>query len=247
MATLSLLACLAIPGRAADDAPFERGRFIIYEGGEPVATERFAWSDLGDSLALEADHSRRRIGPDGTPYEYHKRMVLFADRVGFGLLRYLSNERPLPDTSQLVVRGVEANPADTVASVYVERFGAGDLTRLVVPPGRVFVVDPLMFSLFDVICRNLHPQTFRERPVQLITFGGQPQAAQATVQRGALDTLRWGGKPVVTRRYTFRQDQARFDAWVNREGQMLRFEAAGGQVRVEREAPPVPSRNRPRG
>lgn len=234
--------CTVASPAAADDVPFERGRLIVFEGGEPVATERFAFTDTGDSLIIEAVHSRRKRGPDGQVVEFKKSMGLIVGRLDHGLIRYLSNQ---DSDGHLTVIGTSMVPDDTVLTVFREVDGKGDATTLRLAPGRVFLVDPLMFTLFDVMCRNLGRQSFASRPINLVALSDPPNAIEATVTRAAGDTLRWGGKPVVTTRLTFVDKGTTFRAWVNREGQMLRFETGDGHVRVEREAPPTPAR-RPR-
>lgn len=237
-----MLLLIAPPARAVEDGtPYDRGRFIVFEGGEPVATERFAYTNAGDSLVIEAVHSRRMRGADGEVKDFKKSMGLIVGRLDHGLIRYLSNQDM---GGKLSVFGTSMAPDDTVITVFREVDGDGNAEALRLAPGRVFVLDPLIFTCFDVICRSIGSQTFTSRPVSLVTLGDPPRAIEATVTRTPGDTLRWGGKPVVTTRLTFKDQAATFRAWVDRSGQMLRFETGDGRVRVEREAPPVPPRNR---
>lgn len=237
-----MLCSLVTAAHAVEDGtPFERGRFIVFEGGEPVATERFAYTNSGDSLVIEAVHSRLRRGPDGQVQEFKKSMGLIVGRLDFELIRYLSNQDV--GTSKSVF-GTSMAPGDTVITVFREVDGEGNATALRLAPGRVFVLDPLIFTCFDVMCRNLGRQTFASRPISLVTLADPPRAIEATVTRATGDTLRWGGKPVVATRLTFSDPTSTFRAWVDRSGQMLRFETGDGRVRVEREAPPVPPRDR---
>ena len=231
---------LAAAASASDEEKLlERGRFIVFEDGQPVATERFAYSSIGDSLAVEAVHSRLMRGPDGSVREFKKRAALLVHKLDYGLIRYLSNQEA---DSQLTVTGTSMLPDDTVLTVYREADGIGSAEALRLAPGRVFIMDPLVFSLFDVICRSLERQTFEQRPLNLVTLGTPPLAVEAQVTRAPRDTLQWGGKPVVTTRLTFSEGGASMRAWVSRSGQMIRFEASDGRVRVEREpdAPPPP-------
>ena len=48
------------------DSTIERGRLIVFQDDEPVATERFAYTISGDSIVIEAVHTRRMRGADGT-------------------------------------------------------------------------------------------------------------------------------------------------------------------------------------
>lgn len=216
----------------------ERGRLIVFQDDEPVATERFAYTLSGDSIVIEAVHSRRMRGADGAVAEFKKSAGLVVNRLDFGLIRYLSNQHASGHES---VTGTSMAPGDTVITIFRETDGAGTASTLDLPPGRVFIIDPLIFSLFDVMCRNLGRQTFETRPVSLITMGEPPQAVEASVTRALGDTLVWGGKPVSVTRLTFADEQSKFVAWVDREGRMLRFEASDGRVRVEREPDAAPA------
>ena len=51
-----------------------------------------------------------------------------------------------------VVRGLL--PEDTIFTYYSERDGAGDALRMTQPPGRLFVLDSGLFTLFDVLTRS---------------------------------------------------------------------------------------------
>lgn len=216
----------------------ERGRLIVFQDDEPVATERFAYTLSGDSIVIEAIHSRRMRGADGAVAEFKKSAGLVVSRLDYGLIRYLSNQDAGGHRS---VTGTSMAPGDTVITIFRESDGVGDASSLELPPGRVFIIDPLVFSLFDVMCRNLGRQTFETRPVSLITMGEPPQAVEATVTRALGDTLLWGGKRVTVTRLTFADAQSKFVAWVDREGRMLRFEASDGRVRVEREPEAAPA------
>lgn len=225
-----------------DPPPFDRGRFIVFESGQPVATERFAYTYAGDSLLIEVVHSRLMRDADGNVSEFKKSAGLMVDRLDHGLIRYLSNQH---ENGALTVVGTQMSRGDTIITVFREDSTGGGAEALSLPPGRVYVVDPLMFTMFDVICRSLGRQTFESRPISLITLGVPPRAVEVMVTRTPRDTLVWGGKPVVTTRLTFQEELTSFRAWVNRDGQMLRFEANDGQLRVEREPPlPAPPKKR---
>ncbi len=237
LAALVVLAAVAVANEG--ETLLERGRLIVFEDGQPVATERFAYTRTGDSLIVEAVHSRLMRRGDGAVREFKKSASLIVGRLDFGLVRYLSNQ--VVD-SALTVVGTSMLPDDTVLTVYREFDGTGSAETLRLPPGRVFLMDPLMFSLFDVACRSLARQTFETRPLNLITLNSPPVALEAQVTRTPGDSLVWGGRRMTATRLTFREGSSEFRAWVNRDGQMIRFEANDGRVRVEREPPdPAPA------
>ena len=235
----ALLCVTALAARSPAEV-LDAGRLVVFQGDIPVGTERFQYEAVGDSIVVTSKVSRRVRSQDGTEKPYTKDMMLVTNKFDFGLVRYVSNEDFEDDVH---VRGIL--PGDTVMTYYEEQQEGGTADRLVQPPGRLFVLDPLMFTLFDVICRNLHGKTFDHRPVQLITLAASGASTPvADVQRGGLDTLRWGGRRTIARRYTLNDSSGEFIAWANSQGQMIRLEHASG-LHVERDAPAlVPLRKR---
>ena len=221
---------LAAPATAPGAAMLDSGRFVIYDHGREAGTEAFAYQLSGDSLVVSATSERRLRGADGSLRPLVKRMELVANALDYGLRRYVSN---LDFDGHHDVKGIA--PGDTLMSVYSERDSVGVGDRLVRPPGRLFVMDPLMFTLFDVICRNLAGESFERRPVELITLGPKSSIEEATATRGGLDTLHWGGAVVHARRYDLADSSSRFVAWVDAHGRMLRLEFAAAGLQVERQ------------
>src|SRR5206468_8172694 len=110
--------------------------------------------------------TRRQFQDDkGQRHPFVKTMLLVVDAQDLGLMRYLSNQE---FRDHKAVRGLL--PGDTVMTYYDEYDGVGGADRLVQPPGRLFVLDPQMFTLFDVLCRSLAGKQFETRHVQLLTM-----------------------------------------------------------------------------
>lgn len=229
--------------RAEEPLPLDAGRFIVYEAGKPVAHEDFEYFQFSDSMVVYAKAERKIRRADGTDVTFSKTMGLIADLLDFNLRRYASTQSMGADTTR---RGIV--PDDTVMTVLVESPVGGEAERMVRPPGRLYVLDSQVWTLIDVIGRNLHRQTFEVRPVAMMAFGNPPGTIEATARRMAPDTLRWGGKRVVTDRLELKDGNARFLLWMSPQGRMLKMEVPESKVMVLREAPPVPaaSRRRPR-
>ena len=238
---LALFAGLAVaaPARAQSPTQADSGRYIVYQGDVPMAHERNAFQWMGDSLVITAFTQRTMQDDQGTRAPWTKSFALIVDARDLGLKSYTSNQE---FQGHRLTRGLV--PGDTSISYYEEVDGAGNATRLAQPPGRLYVMDAHLFTLFEVILRSLAPKTFASRPVQLLALGDSMVTPIATVTRGAADTLRFGARRVASRRYTFADESATFEIWADLRGRMLKLTHDSG-LRVEREPDAAaPSRRR---
>jgi hypothetical protein len=230
---LSLLFAAPAPGAPPrPDGMIDSGRLIVLDRGTPVGYEDFEFERRGDSLVVSGIHTRTMRESDGSTVKWVKKFGLIVDGRDFALRQYTSN---LEFGGHLMVRGIV--PGDTAMTVFTEQDGSGTAERLVQPPGRLFVMDPPLFTLFDVLCRNVSAQSLSRRPVELVTLGEKPATARATMSAAGPDTIRWGGKRMVARRYVIADDQGTFLAWVSPEGRMLRLLHEASALEVLREEP----------
>jgi hypothetical protein len=243
VAACFVLAATLVAAAGAQDTPsgvIDRGRLITLQGDVPIATERFEYLRQGDSLVINATAQRRLRQPGGSYKLYSKSMVLSARADDFGMLNYISNETL---DSMTVVRSILPN--DTMLTVYTEvRGGHGGADYVERPLGRFFAMDKGLFTLFDVIGRNLQHRIFGSRPVQLVMLGETARGVEATATLAGVDTVAWGGRRVVTERIVLSDSTSTFTLWVSPEGHMLRLEGLNGKLVVVRE-PPAPAK-RPR-
>jgi len=236
---LSLVVLGPRPAHAQASARADSGRFIVFSGETPVARERYVVQWLGDSLVFSAVSERQFQDEQGRRLPYQKVLGLVADARDLGLLRYVSNE---DFRGSKIVRGLV--PGDTSITYYQEHDGAGEAFRLVQPPGRLYVMESPLFSLFEVICRSLSEKTFTTRRVQLLALSDSLSTPVATVTRLAADTLGLGSQRVVTRHYRFEDPSATFDLWADARGRLIRLvhEPSGLHVEREPDASPPPER-----
>jgi hypothetical protein len=241
VAGLALGCALAVPVLAQDTSSrlLDRGRLITYQNNVPVATERFEYTQRGDSIVIAAGAERRVRQADGTDKRYGKGMVLITRVDDFGMINYTSNER-IDD--HLVTHSIL--PAETLLTIYSEKDGRGSADMIERPPGRIFAVDAGMASLFDVIGRNLQHRIYGSRPVQLIVLGTPARTVTATATLAGPDTVQWGGRRVITERIALRDSSAAFTLWLSPEGHMLRLESEDGRMVVMREPPDLPPPSR---
>ena len=241
--TALALAPLAPDARAQAPAAADSGLLVIYDQKTPVAHEHYTYQFMGDSLVVTATTERQFMDQNGQRRPLTKVMYLVVDAHDLGLMRYLSNQ---DFNGHKQVRGL--TPTDTVLTYYREYDGLGSADRVVQPPGRLFVLDPQSFTLFDVLCRSLVGKEFETRRVQLLAMApdtlGTP-LAMITLHKP--DTLRVGARRVALRHYSLDDHGVRFELWADARGRMVRManEPTGlSVVRVEQPAPSDRARSR---
>lgn len=213
---------------------------MVLDGNQVVASEEFEYVLQGDSVTVSATLKRKARGADGAVADLNKRMALVVDANDFGLRSYVSN---LEFDGHTRVRGII--PGDTAMTVYDETDGGGGADRVLQPPGRLFVMDPGLFTLFDVVCKNLKGKPLTtKRPIQLIALAETVDAVEATVVFAGADTVVWGGKRTPMRKLQLSDPSGDFLAWVDGNGHLLRLEHAASGLVVMREEPAAPKKPR---
>ena len=214
------------PAAAAGDS----SELVVFENDVPVATEQNVFQNMGDSLVVVATTHRSFQDERGAKHPLQKSMLLVVDSRDLGLIHYLSTQ---DFNGHQIIRGLI--PGDTSMTYYIEMDGGGNADRVVQPPGRLFVMDSQMFSLFDVVSRSLARKTFTTRRVQLLALLPDSLASPlATVTALGADTLLVAGKKQKVQHYTFEDPSARFELWSDAQGRLVRLVHAESGLRVER-------------
>jgi hypothetical protein len=236
-------ALLVLPGLAGaatrDDGTIDQGTYIVYAADKPLGTETFTTVRRGDSLLVASAVEQTHARPEGD-VKVVKSLTMVVSAFDFGLRRYESKQEV---QGKHLLRAVTV--ADTTISVFREDGQAGVGTVLTAPPGRLFVIDPMLFALFDVMCQSLHERTFVSRPLSILVLGPTDSLLAARVDDLGVETLRWGAKPVKARKLRISDSTVSFFAWLGPSGHMLRLEQPEQKLRVERQAPRVKRRDRP--
>ena len=218
----------------SDLTTVDKGTFLIYQGDQLLGTEVWAVESSGDSLLVKS-RSFQVIGADTVRKDVAQ--VLGAE---YGLRNYMSKQVYQGHTlSRALILG------DTSFMAYrqYDLRGAGD--QLVLPPGRMFVMDPKAFICFDLICRSLKNATFEQRPILLLVLGPRDSVLQATATDRGIDTVRWGGREVASHRYRVGDARTSFDLWALPSGGLLNLEEPHSGLRIERQAEPLKRRAAP--
>jgi hypothetical protein len=239
---LALLVGLVGAAPAPPGGVIDSGGYRVYQGDRALGTETFSFENHGDSLMIISHVAQTLQGPDGD-LPIDKQVAVVVRPLDYDLKFYQSR---LKIGGRELVRGLWVN--DTAFTSYREGGGHGEGDRLVRPPGRMFVVDSQVFVLFDIMCRNLYDRVFDSRPLQVVVLGDRDSVMEITATDLGKETLRWGAKPVVTRKLRFADARTEYLAWIGPDGHMLRLAQPANELRVERDAPPVkPAAKPPRG
>ena len=204
-----------------------------------IGAENFGIEARADSINCLA-RSFRTQRTDKGDEQVEKYVGMSFGRMDWGLRFYQSEETFRGET---YVRGVTMDPSDTAFTIYKERKGAmGEASRVAAAPGRTFVLDSGLYTLFDLICLYLSDQSFTTRPLNILTFGDRDTVMEAQVTNLGHETIRWASRPVAARKLQFSQGATSFDAWVDPAGHMLRLAHAPSGLLVEREPAEVKKR-----
>ena len=234
---LLLLALAAAPSVSSAEIPAsalsDSGTFTIYVRERTLGHESFALVAYGDSLVLTSNTVELIPNPDGVD-SLQKQSALVLKGEDYDLRSYESHQS---FQGQRLHRGLQMSDTSFIAFTQVNEHGQGD--ELVRPPGRIFVLDPQVFSLYDILCRNLHGRTFDERPIQFFQLGAPDTSFEATATDLGAETIRWGGRPVQARKIQIHYGAILYYLWISPRGRMLRLAQPAYALRVERLAAAV--------
>jgi hypothetical protein len=218
---------------AAESAVMDSGTFRISRDQHSLGTERFAYLALGDSLVISSWTIELVPRPDGSD-TLEKRMNMVVKGEDFDLRSYESHQTFL---GQKLHRALVMEDTSFTSFTQINEAGTGD--ALVRPPGRIFVIDPQVFSLYDVICRDLNGRTFDKRSLLFYSLGAPDTTIEAIATDVGKETIRWGSGSVEARKIHIDDGQDEFFVWISRKGQMLRLSQPAYGMLIERVRTPV--------
>jgi len=239
----------------AENTSIDAGRLVVSLNGKPFRIEEFNLDQLGDSLIVTSNSwlvtspalSQVDWIVDSTTrtISYDKGMTLVLSAFDYALKEYWSAAAAGPDTMR---RAITLGGLDTAYTAYREINGAGVGEQLMLPPGRIFILDPPLFTTFTLIARSLKGRTFDSRPITMMVLAPRDSVVAVTVTDLGNETIRWGARPVVARKLRIADLKTAFTAWVAQDGRLLRLQQPEAGIVVERQAPKTPpARRRPPG
>ncbi len=234
-----LVLALAPAARSAAEDPGDAGAYQVFVGSRALGLEYFSFEPHGDSIMVFS-HVRQAIRGDEDSLK--KDMAIVASYPDYDLRSYESNQH---------FRGIHLKRrlalGDTIFVSYLEQNEQGTAETLVRPPGRLYVIDPQLFVLFDVLGRNLHRQSFASRPVSFVVLGQPDTTVEATATDLGTEPIRWGAREVQAHKYRLSDAGAEFLLWTSPQGRLLRLTQPASELRVELQPPKIrPARRRPR-
>lgn len=234
LAFLFLGLCLLLSARAASAIDIvDYGAFEVYQGDRSIGTETFAFERHGDSLFVHCA-TKSEIPWPNRVLKLDKSMRLLRREDDGSLLLYESVQTF--DENRLV-RAI--SPHDTVMTVYREDQNAGSGDTVVKPPGRMYIIDAQLFTLFDVIVRDFADRKFDKRRLQMFVLSQQDTLVEGSITDAGTETIRWGAKPVQARKLQIGDPQAQFLAFVGPQGYLLELREPVSGLRVIRKAQDV--------
>ncbi len=214
-------------------AEVDYGSYAVSIKGTAVGIEEFVFDVYRDTIMITGA-SRTLVQTQNGPDTLKKSVSVMLSSFDMALLSYQSNEAI---AGNLRTRGLVM--ADTQYTAFWEYNKVGDAVVFDRPPGRLYVHDPGVYVLFDLIVRDLNAKEFSSRPIQLMVLGRRDTTIEAQVTRLPAERIRWGHKPVEARKYSINDGQNELMLWVDQQGRLLRLEQPASGLRVERKAPPI--------
>lgn len=227
---------------SAEIAVVDSGTFRISLRDKTLGTERFAYQTSGDSLVLTSWTRELVPGVDGAD-TLEKTMMLVTKADDYDVRNYQSSQSFL---GQTLHRGIVMQ--DTAYTSYKQINDAGTGDVMVRPPGRVYILDPQVFSLYDFICRNLHGREFTRRDLAMLALGARDTFYVAKATDLGRETIRWASRPVAARKIHIAEGTTEYFMWISDRGHLLRLSQPAFGMVVERMGPRVrPAKSRSSG
>ncbi len=229
----TLLGILASAPTGAE--PVDKGSFNVYRHDQLLGAETFQITQGHDSLAVQArQYLKLQTSTGEEPLE--RDADLLVNRVDFSL-RSFNSIRTFQ--GRTIKRGIVLSDTHYVAYREDEKGGEGEARTL--PPGRIYVMDSQLITMFDLICRSFQDRKFTSRDIHLLALGPRDTMLTAHARALGSETIRWGGKPVSARKLQLVIDtQTTFTLWIGPQGRLLRLVEPAGGLKAERAAAAAP-------
>ncbi len=241
-AVLGAWACLAsAPTPARAEPPIsDAGTYRVYQNDQLIGTEEFWFFTSAESLLIRARVSELLPRPGFAPDTLQKGMQLLMSPDDRDMHTYLSQE---------ILSGVatrrELTMLDTTYSSTRE-FGQRGFTDVYVrPPGRIYPVDPQVFTLYHLMVHDVQAQGVDDRGVLTLYLAGKDTTAETRVTRLGKESVKLGGRLYPADKFRVKDDWSEFLVWLSPKGQMLKLTMPSVGLRVERDPKTLLLKNAP--
>jgi hypothetical protein len=221
-----LLPAAAFAGWFADD----QGVYNVYQNDRLLGTERVTFEQRGDSSVVISliDQVLPREGERVDTLRKNSALVVSGRDGSLGGYQSFENVN-----GEMVTRRLSMS--DVVYTSYRQSSAGGFGDTYERPPGRIYVIDPQVFALFDVIGRDMHTQPFEERSITMLYITSRDSAVDGRVRRLGKAPFRVGKQTVMAERFRITDPWSEFYLWVSPKGRMLRLTLPAVGLRVDRD------------
>lgn len=228
-----LLCVLVLPARAAVTDTYEvkqQASFDIYNGTTRLGTEKFRVYATHDTLITASTVRLDGASPD-SPLPFEKRTSFLQRAYDSYPLVFQITEQPRSDTTATLA--LNCIFRDTVATIYKENTGRGIGTSVALPPGRLYLLEPGIYLQVQLLLADFlaGSQQTRKQPVLIPSLG---QVIDLYLTRGPMEAVVVRGHKVDAQRVDLTDKLTNLVAWMGTDGRMMKLEAPGAGLRVER-------------
>jgi hypothetical protein len=229
----ALLCAFASSAQAAVTDTYEvkqQASFEIYNGSSRLGTEKFRIYATHDTLITASTVRLDGAAPD-SPLPFEKRTSFLQRSYDSYPLVFQITEQPRRDT--LATLALNCVFTDTVATIFREGNGRGTGTSIALPPGRLYLLEPGIYLQVQLLLSDFlaGSQETRKQSVLIPSVG---QVVDLWLKRGPMETVVVRGKKVEAQRVDLTDKLTNLVAWMGSDGRMMKLEAPGAGLRVER-------------
>lgn len=203
--------------------------FEIYQDDVQLGDEEYRAYRSNDTLIIGAA-MRLPGAPEGSPLPYAKNTTF---------LRRADNSWPLvfqvTETGRDTTKSKSVSCAfgDTSVVVFHEENRRGRGTAIALPPGRLYLLEPGIYSQVQTLVGDFARSTQNKRK-QPVLIPSANAVVDIFLTRGASERLGQEGRVIETTKVEMTDKMTRLVAWVDAQGRMWKLEAPGMGLRVER-------------
>jgi hypothetical protein len=228
-----LLCLLAPPVRAAVTDTYEvrqQASFDIWSGDVKLGTEKFRVYATHDTL-ITASTVRLDGAAPGSALPFEKRTSFLQRAYDSYPLLFQITEEPRRDTTATMA--LNCLFRDTVAVIYKEANGRGVGTTVALPPGRLYLLEPGIYLQVQILLADFLAGSQQTRR-QSVLIPSAEQVVDLYLTRGAIEAVVVRGRRVDARRVDLTDKLTNLVAWLDKDGRLMKLEAPGQGLRVER-------------
>jgi hypothetical protein len=228
-----LLCALAAAARADVVDTYEvrqQASFDIYNGQTHLGTEKFRIYASHDTLITASTVRLDGLSKD-SPLPFEKRTSFLQRSFDSYPLLFQITEQPRGDTTNTMA--LNCIFRDTVATIYKEASGRGVGTSVALPPGRLYLLEPGIYLQVQLLLADFVAGT-QEKRKQPVLIPSAEQVVDLWLTRGPIEPVVVRGKRIDAQRVEMTDKMTNLVGWLDSSGRMVKLEAPGQGLRVER-------------